>query len=161
MPQRAAGGDDAGEVAVALLDTYRWLLAITASSMEAVAGTLTVPQFRLLTVVQAHGPANLSRLARYLGVHPSTTLRMINRMVGTGMIRRVPPAGSRHEIQISLTDAGKQVVRSAGERRGNDIARVAGQLSPALRRDLVSALRTFNEAAGAVPAGLPPLTGWE
>ena len=64
------GAGAVNEMTAALLTASRVLVAISARSLAQVEETLTVPQFRMLVVLEAGGPTNLSKLAAQLAVTP-------------------------------------------------------------------------------------------
>ena len=80
-------------LADSLLVASRRLLAISARSIALVDETITFPQFRTLVILFNEGPINLATLAQLLGVQPSTTGRMVDRLVEAGLIDRRPTRG--------------------------------------------------------------------
>ena len=143
--------DSPGAITDALLTASRLLVAISARSIAEVDETITIPQFRTLVVLSNRGPLNLATLAGLLEVQPSTTGRMVDRLVAAWLIERGPNPASRREVLIKLTSRGHDVVHSVTERRRDEIAAVVSRLQPADRRGLVRALTAFT-AAGNEPA---------
>jgi DNA-binding MarR family transcriptional regulator len=139
-------GGAADEVVTAVLTASRLLVAVSARSLASVEETLTLPQFRMLVVLDTRGAMNISRLGEHLDVIPSTAMRMVDRLVAAGMLEREPNPANRREILINLTDAGRQVVFEATERRRAEIARIVAAMPPAQRSRLVRALNAFTEA---------------
>ncbi|MCV7399121.1 MarR family transcriptional regulator [Mycobacterium fragae] len=135
----------------ALLTASRLLVAISAHSIAQVDETITIPQFRALVILSNRGPMNLATLAGVLGVQPSATGRMVDRLVGAGLIDRLPHPTSRRELLAALTKRGRSVVRQVTEHRRAEIAAIVEQMPPAERRGLVRALTSFT-AAGGEPA---------
>lgn len=135
----------------ALLTASRLLVAISAHSIAQVDETITIPQFRTLVILSNRGSMNLATLAGLLGVQPSTTGRMVDRLVGAGLIDRLPHPTSRRELMADLTPRGRDVVRQVTGQRRNAIARIVETLPAKERRGLVSALTAFT-AAGGEPA---------
>ncbi|MCB0942234.1 MAG: MarR family transcriptional regulator [Mycobacterium sp.] len=155
MSQPDPDVDDSPEVITdALLTASRLLVAISARSIAEVDETITIPQFRTLVVLSAEGPLNLAALAARLQVQPSTTGRMVDRLVAAGLIERRPNPASRREVVIDLSRRGKAVVRSVTDRRRDQIAAVVSRLRPVDRRGLVRALTAFS-AAGQEPPAAP------
>lgn len=155
MPLPDQDGDDSPEaITDALLTASRLLVAISARSIAEVDETITIPQFRTLVVLSGHGPLNLAALAALLQVQPSTTGRMVDRLVAAGLIERRPNPVSRREVLIELSRRGRRVVRSVTDRRRDQISAVVSRLKPADRRGLVRALTAFT-AAGNEPPVLP------
>ena len=87
-PRRAVD-QDSERVVSELLTASRLLVAIAARSLAAVEESLTLPQYRMLVVLDAQGPVSLARMAELLDVNPSTAPRMVER---TACTRN--PAGS-------------------------------------------------------------------
>ncbi|MGH6657700.1 MAG: MarR family winged helix-turn-helix transcriptional regulator, partial [Actinocrinis sp.] len=108
----------------------------------------------------SRGPGSLARLAEHLEVNPSTALRMVERLSAAGMVDKLANPDNRRQVQLSLTDAGRQVVRQATENRRAQITTIVEAMEPERRADLIAALRAFTEAGGEPPADLPGLPGW-
>ena len=135
----------------ALLTASRLLVAISAQSIAQVNEAITIPQFRTLVILSNRGAMNLATLASLLGVQPSTTGRMVDRLVGAGLIDRLPHPTSRRELVADLTPRGRDVVRQVTAQRRGAIARIVETLPAKERRGLVNALTAFT-AAGGEPA---------
>ena len=135
----------------ALLTASRSLVAISARSIALVDETITIPQFRTLVILSNEGPINLATMAGLLGVQPSTTGRMVDRLVSAGFVDRQPHPNSRRELVAELTARGREVVRQVTAHRRREIARIVAKMPPRERRGLVRALTAFT-AAGGEPA---------
>jgi DNA-binding MarR family transcriptional regulator len=138
----------------ALLTASRLLVAISAHSIAQVDETITIPQFRTLVILSNRGPMNLATLAGLLGVQPSATGRMVDRLVGAGLIDRLPHPSSRRELLAALTTRGRQVVQQVTAHRRTEIARIVEQMPPPERHGLVRALTAFTAAGGEPAANL-------
>jgi DNA-binding MarR family transcriptional regulator len=152
--------EDADELVTALLTASRLLIAVSARSLADVAESLTLPQLRMLVVLEGRGPMNISRLGGRLEVIPSTAMRMVDRLAAAGMLERLADAGTRRETLIGLTDAGRRVVQEVTERRRAEIARIVSTMPRAQRAELVDALRAFTEAGEEPPAPPPGTPDW-
>lgn len=137
----------------AVLTASRLLVAVSARSIGAVDESITIPQFRLLVVLDGRGPLKLTTLAEHLGVNPSTVTRMVDRLVAAELVSREANPASRRELAVSLTGAGAGVVREVMRRRRAEITRIVSRMAPSARRGLVRALNAFTEA------GDEPVTG--
>lgn len=135
----------------ALLTASRLLVAISARSIADVDESITIPQFRSLVILSSRGSMNLATLAGLLGVQPSTTGRMVDRLVTTGLIDRRPHPNSRRELLVELSSRGHDFVRMVTARRREEIARVVQNMPARERQGLVRALTAFT-ASGAEPA---------
>ncbi len=131
----------------AMLLSSRALVAVSARSIAAAQG-VTVPQFRMLVVLDA-GPTNLSGLAYALDVAPSTAMRMVDRLVEAGTVARTVLPDNRRETHLSLTPSGRRTVRTVTTRRRRDLQAVVERI-PAARRAAVDAMADFAAAADQV-----------
>jgi DNA-binding MarR family transcriptional regulator len=138
----------------ALLTVSRLLVAVSARSIAVVDDTITIPQFRTLVILANRGSVNLATLAGLLHVKPSAAGRMVDRLVGAGLIDRLPHPTSRRELLATLTPRGRRVVRQVTTQRRREIARIVEQMPPSERHGLVRALTTFTAAGGEPEAGL-------
>lgn len=139
---------DVDAVTDAVLTASRLLMSISARSIAAVDESITIPQFRLLVVLHARGPVNLTAIADALAVNPSTATRMVERLVTTGLVSRQANPSSRRELVVDLTDRGRSTVRDVMRRRRTHVSRIVTRMTPTARRNLVRALSAFTTAGG-------------
>lgn len=149
-----ANHDSVDAITDALLRASRLLIAISARSIAEVNESITIPQFRTLVILSNRGSMNLSTLAGLLGVQPSTTGRMVDRLVSAGLINRLPHPTSRRELVAELTPRGRDVVREVTTQRRAAIADIVQTLPPAQRSGLVEALTAFSVAGGEPTANI-------
>ncbi len=138
----------------ALLTASRVVMTISARATSQVDESLTIAQFRTLLILSNQGPVNLATLAGLLGVQPSATGRMVDRLVAADLIDRLPHPTSRRELLATLTDRGRDVVQQVTERRRAEIARVVENMPAGERHGLVQALTAFTAAGGEPDATL-------
>ncbi len=143
-----AAGQSLDAITDALLTASRLLVAISARSIGQVDDSITIPQFRTLVILSNQGSINLATLANLLGVQPSATGRMVDRLVSAGLIDRLPHPTSRRELLATLTKRGRDVVRRVTEHRRAEIAGFVEKMPPADRLGLVRALTAFTAAGG-------------
>lgn len=146
--------DDVDAVTRAVLTASRLLVAVSARSLAEVEDRVTLPQMRMLVVLSTRGDTKLVALADVLQVAPSTALRMVDRLVATGLVDRQVNPDSRRETLLRLTGEGRRTVRDVTARRRAEIATIVERLAPEQRAVLIEALTAFNEAGGepAAPA---------
>ncbi len=66
-------------------------------------------QFLVLAAVDsASGPVTAAEIARQLGRNDNTVGAIIHRMVGQGLLRRLPSLRDERAALLKLTDAGKE-----------------------------------------------------
>jgi len=87
-------------------------------------------------------------LAGLLGVQPSATGRMVDRLVAAKLIDRLPHPTSRRELLAALTDRGRDVVHQVTERRRAEIDRIVQNMQAGERHGLVQGLKAFTAAGG-------------
>src|ERR1700740_1860264 len=143
-----AAGESVDVITDALLTVSRLLVAISAHSIALVDETITIPQLRTLVILSNRGPVNLATLAGLLGVQPSATGRMVDRLVAAGLIDRLPHPTSRRELLAALTKRGRDVVREVTAHRRAEIAAIVEKMPPPERHGLVRALTAFTAAGG-------------
>ena len=167
MPQRTespARQEDVSAVTSAVLAASRALVTVSVRSLAAAEEPVTLPQFRLLMLLDGHGETNLVRLADRLLVNSSTALRMVDRLAKRGLVnRRVNPA-SRREVLLRLTETGQRIVDEVTARRREEIAAIVVKMPARDRAALVKALQFFAAALGEpVDASEwdPVPIGWE
>ena len=161
--EHTAGSDsELDEIVTALLTASRALVGVSARSLAGVEESLTLTQFRVLVVLQGHGPTRLNRLAQRMGVNASTALRTVDRLVNSGFVDRHENAEDRREVVIELTDRGQRLVRDVTARRRAAIESIAEVMPEERRREFVNALITFAEAADEplAVADSATLLGW-
>lgn len=156
MSTRRSTEDDGSTDAItdALLTASRLLIAMSARSIARVDETITIPQFRTLVILFNHGRLNLATLAGLLDVQPSTTGRMVDRLVGAGLIERRPHPQSRRELVVELSARGRRVVRRVTAYRREEISRVVEKMPPSERGGLVRGLTAFTTAGGEPALGI-------
>jgi DNA-binding MarR family transcriptional regulator len=112
---------------------------------------LTPSQSEVLRILGDHGPLSLTGLGELLvcesGTNPS---RLVDRLVGAGLVERVVAAGDRRQVTLSLTDAGhtsEVAVRVVEERLYIDVdAAVVGV-------DMDPVLEMLSRLSSGKPAG--------
>ncbi|MBO7746851.1 MarR family transcriptional regulator [Paenibacillus sp. MWE-103] len=74
---------------------------------------LSIIQIRLLGILRDREPSML-QLARFLNLDKSSITGLVDRAERRGLVERVADAQDRRGFRVRLTDAGRQLVRSAG-----------------------------------------------
>ncbi|CDO88267.1 MarR family transcriptional regulator [Mycobacterium triplex] len=147
-------GESLDAITDALLTASRLLVSLSARSIGQVDENITMAQFRTLVILSNRGPVNLATLASLLGVQPSATGRMVDRLVAAGLIDRLPHPTSRRELIAALTKRGSEVVRRVTSYRRAEIAAIVEKMPVAERHGLVRALTAFTVAGGEPDANL-------
>ncbi|MCV7066945.1 MarR family winged helix-turn-helix transcriptional regulator [Mycolicibacterium houstonense] len=106
---------------------------------------ISLPQFRLLLVLQERGKLTSTECAQALGVVGSTVTRLADRLDASGHLSRGSDPTNRSVVTLALTERGRKLVRQVTTRRRRELARVLDRLDPDERAACASALRSFHE----------------
>ncbi len=153
------GGDDQARATEAMLAVSRTMTAVVARTLTEVAEEITVPQLRVLVLLDSRGPMNLRTLANHLDVNPSNASRTCDQLVASGKVDRHQNEEDARTVQLSLTSEGRRFVGGLMQSRRRLIARVVARMDPADHGALAVALEAFLEAVTQAPpeetVGLP------
>jgi DNA-binding MarR family transcriptional regulator len=113
---------------------------------------LTPSQSEVVRVLGDHGPLTLTGLGELLvcesGKNPS---RLVDRLVGAGLVERVASARDRRQVRLSLTGTGRELeaeVRAVEEQLYSDVdAALVGV-------DLRPVVRLLRRLSAGEPAGV-------
>jgi DNA-binding MarR family transcriptional regulator len=148
------------ELTNAVLTASRVLVAVAARSLAEHESEVSLQQYRALIVLGSRGPQRPVDLAEALGVDPSTSTRLCDRLVQKRFISRRRQLGDRREVRLDLTPKGRALVESVTDRRREEIARILAAIPESERDEIVHAFHSFGEAAGEVPEDQWPRS-WE
>lgn len=154
-----ADAADVDELVTAVLTASRVLVGVSARSLAELEGTVTIPQFRTLVVLDRQDGINLNGLADELSVNASTAMRMVDRLLAAGLVTRVENPANRREVLLGLTTAARTLVTDVTRRRRTEIATIVSAMPAERRSELVAALHAFADAAGEPSATVNGL-GW-
>ncbi len=132
----------------AVLAASRAFVGIAARSLALTEQLVSLPQWRVLVVVSRDSGVTLGELAATLGVHPSSATRACDRLVAAGLLSRDEAPGDRRALSLSLTAAGRRLVRSVARRRRAALVEVLDRVPARRRAHLVEAMAALAEAAG-------------
>ncbi|MCK2218768.1 MarR family transcriptional regulator [Actinomadura sp. ATCC 31491] len=159
-PAGRVDAEDLDAVISAVLTGSRLLVAVAARSLAAAQDQVTLPQFRMLVVLSAHGETKLVTMAELLDVNSSTAMRMADRLAAAGLIVRKVNPHNRRESLMRLTPEGRRLVDDVTARRRAEIAAIISRMTPAQAHALIDAMAAFNQAGGEAPAGQRHPLGW-
>jgi DNA-binding MarR family transcriptional regulator len=135
----------------AVLVASRALVGVAARSLADTEETITLVQYRALVLLASRGEMNVGALADALDVHQSTATRLCDRLVARGLVNRSLSARSRREVVVSLSRAGRAIIRSVTAKRRAEIDRVMTRLTAKQRAAVTDAFTVFADAAGEAP----------
>ena len=88
-----------------------------------VPGELTVPETSALARLDRNGPATSSELARVEQISPQSMGATLSALEARGLLTRDPDARDGRRILLSVTDAGRQLLRDKRDARTEHLAR--------------------------------------
>jgi len=129
----------------------RDLIDVAVRSVEVVAPGVSLPQFRLMLVLDDLGVTPSTKLARELAVSPSSVTRMADRLVTSGHVTRDRDGEKRSIVALALSPLGVKTVHEVLSWRHVELARILHSVDAADRAAAVRALTTFHSAAASRP----------
>ena len=149
--------DDTTATVEVVIRAARVFAAVTAESIARAEPGVTLPQLRVLTVASEVGTLGNADVARTLGIHISNASRLCDRLVQAGLLDRRDSPTDRRQVELTLTDAGRDLVVSVTEHRRKAFTSILAGLSPTERRSLREPLEAFvrsgEEQISGAPAG--------
>ena len=78
---------------------------------------LSAPRLSALSVLIFAGPMSLAELAAAEQVRPPTMSRVVDGLVGAGLVTREAKPGDRRSVRITATEEGRRLLDAGRERR--------------------------------------------
>jgi DNA-binding MarR family transcriptional regulator len=146
-------GDDGGPeladgTAEVLQAVTRMLAGVALRSLAVLDAAVTLPQFRLLAVLDDLGPVPSGQAAQTLGLDRSTITRLADKMVAAGHVTRGTDPRHRGVVTLELTASGRDLVAAASAWRQRELARIMARLTPAEQAAVTASLGLLVRAAG-------------
>lgn len=110
---------------------------------------VSLPQFRLLRLLDELGAASATRCAQVLGVGGSSITRLVDRLDASGHLVRRPDAGNRSAVVLALTAEGRRLVKKVEARRRRELGNALARLGPEERAQCIAALERLHEVLEA------------
>ncbi|GIH14134.1 MarR family winged helix-turn-helix transcriptional regulator [Rugosimonospora africana] len=152
MGSRKAVTPSDAEIAACQTAT-RDLVGVALRSLELLDGKVSLPQFRMLTVLHEIGWCPSSRVATELGLGASSITRLADRLEAAGHVVRGHNPANRSMVTLGLTASGKRLVERVLDWRRAELARILGRLDPDDRAALAAGMLRLHEAVGEQYAG--------
>lgn len=130
----------------AVVRAARVFAAITAESIAQAGEQVTLPQLRVLILVSTSGVLSNSAVARTLDIHISNASRLCDRLVQAGLLRRRDDPTNRRQVELTLTEAGTQLVAAVTEHRQSVFRGILSMMTAQDQVALDVALTAFAEA---------------
>ena len=108
------------------------------------ASGLSAPRLSALSVLVFSGPMSLAALAAAEQVRPPTMSRIVEALVGLGLVTRAPVPEDRRSVRIAATDEGKRLLHAGRDRRVAALAERLGTLADSERRALARGIELLE-----------------
>ncbi|MFF7445712.1 MULTISPECIES: MarR family transcriptional regulator [unclassified Streptomyces] len=139
-------------IALEIADAVESLTDLWTVATQGAALRLSLHQLRALRALEAAPGLNLTALAERLDIGLPTASRLCDRLEAAGLLERAYHPRSRREVQLSLTVAGRHVLRDVAGRRAQAVAAVLAGMGPAERVALSRGLKAFLDTRRATPS---------
>jgi len=114
------------------------------------ANTLAVAQLELLAALAEQPRSRPGQLARRLNMRPNTVTTIVNALSDRRMLERVASADDRRAVELTVTEAGRQAVRSWQAVNAAVLHEALSTLPARQRRALAAAAPALDALAGAI-----------
>ncbi|MCX5243443.1 MarR family winged helix-turn-helix transcriptional regulator [Streptomyces prunicolor] len=137
-----------------LVDGLAQLSFLVQSALAEIAGQydLSVVQTRMLGILRDREPT-MNQLGHHLGLDKSSITGLVDRAQRRGLVTRTPSTVDRRSFQVSITDAGRQLVEQVAAQFAERIERCVEPL-PATDRKRLSRMATRIVTADAHDRGI-------
>ncbi|MEU4659733.1 MarR family transcriptional regulator [Streptomyces sp. NPDC023723] len=107
---------------------------------------LTLPQYRMLSVLTRSDPPTASRVASMLSVTPATVTAVVDGLVAGKYVRREPDPDDRRKATLVVTSSGRHLLTTADQEISRKLAEVAAFLDEERAERALAALALWHEA---------------
>ncbi|MGE5608717.1 MAG: MarR family winged helix-turn-helix transcriptional regulator [Bacillota bacterium] len=116
---------------------------------------LSVPQFRMLILLDRYPTASLSVAAEHLGVCLPGASRMITGLVSKKLVVRKACSKDRRQMRIVLTSHGQAVLKAARQATLDCLAEAIGGLDQSQKKAVIAAMRLLKSVFVTEPSVCP------
>jgi DNA-binding MarR family transcriptional regulator len=113
--------------------------------------SISMAHLHVMTLLEAHGPLPMSRLAELLGSGLPTATGLVTRMEERGLVTRAHDADDRRVVSLHLTPAGADELRQLQASRRQRMATALTHLSESEQLNLLAAIRSLRSAISQLP----------
>src|SRR5439155_14758592 len=106
---------------------------------------LSVPQFRALCLIDRYPTVGLSLVAEHLGCSQPAASRLIQGLVGRGLVERREGRDDRRQIALALTPRGRSSLSAARDATQKRLADEIDRLAEKERKTVVAAMNALRE----------------
>jgi DNA-binding MarR family transcriptional regulator len=139
-------GEDPRSVALEIADAVDALADLWSVAAQGASLRLSPHQLRALRILESEPGLNLTALAEGMDIGPPTASRLCDRLEAAGLLERLLHPHKRREVQLVLTNRGRQVLAEVAARRSQALAMVLAAMDLGERTALSRGIRAFLTA---------------
>ena len=114
-------------------------------------GELTMPESTCLSRLDREGPATSSELAKQEQISPQSMGATLSALETRGLVGRGPDAQDGRRVVLSVTEAGRQVLRNKRDARAEQLAQaLSAGFTPAELSQLMAAAPLLERLAQCI-----------
>jgi DNA-binding MarR family transcriptional regulator len=113
------------------------------------AGSLSIVQLHVLTVLETAGPLPMGKLADALDVSVASATGIVDRMEQRGLVERRHDGSDRRVVLVHPTEAGLAVFNDLAEMRRAGLVNILDRLTNDELKALLVGLRAMSKARAA------------
>ena len=118
---------------------------------EQVEGELTLPESSALTRLDRNGPATATALARIEQISPQSMGATLGVLEARGLVERRPDPQDGRRVVLSVTEAGRKVLRNKRNARTEQLAKaLSAGFTPAELTQLMAAVPLLERLAQSI-----------
>jgi DNA-binding MarR family transcriptional regulator len=108
---------------------------------------LTPAQASALGLVAAEGPLSLAELTEIEGLNPTMVSRVVGKLDGAGLVRRIPQPQDQRAAMVEITPAGAETHARIRDARGEVVSEYLNRLSASDREAILAVLPALEALA--------------
>jgi DNA-binding MarR family transcriptional regulator len=120
-------------------------LAFASRTLEKALEQMTLPQYRVLTLI-ANSPERASRIAQTADVTRPSMTGLVDGLVAKGWVKRSDVDGDRRGVSLAITPEGAKAYDAAQGAMGAAIQELLGHADAKTARRALDGLVAFHEA---------------
>ncbi len=120
-------------------------LAVGARMLERALEDMTLPQFRVLSLI-ASSPERAGRIATMTGVSRPSLTGLLDGLVQRGWVRRVTVDGDRRGVSLEITDEGRAALDAAQTATTSRLDALLDDLDDLDRQQVIDGLAALSRA---------------
>ena len=129
-------GQFADRMSVLMHKMAGWRLSLERNYLT--RGIITMPQLWILREIADKGKCPMFSLSRNLGLKCSTLTGIMDRLVGLGLVKRLPSESDRRQVLAELTPKGRRILEQFRTERRQTLINAFGSLSARERSEYLA-----------------------